>query len=316
MRNRKIAVIGAGFVGATTAYTLMISGIAEEIVLVDVNKDKAEGDAKDMSHGAAFVSPVEVKAGDYAACDGADLIIITAGAGQKPGETRLDLLRRNVAIFRSIFDALRPYLKQTAVVLVVANPVDLLTYLACKLSGLPKHQVLGSGTVLDTARLQYYISEHTGVDARDVRACIVGEHGDSEVAAWSQTSIAGLPLDEYCLQCRKCEGSVRACKQELFVKTRDAAYGIIEKKGATYYAVALAVRRIVEAIFGNQHSILNVSSLLEGEYGIGDVCLSVPAVVGGKGLEKLLGIAFTDEELAALQQSAAILKEQIASVEI
>ena len=316
MTNRKISVIGAGFVGATTAYTLMLSGLAREIVLVDVNKDKAQGDAQDMNHGLPFVSPVVIKAGDYQACDGSDLVIVTAGAAQKPGETRLDLLKRNVAIFKSIFGSLKPYLKPSAIVLVVANPVDLLTYLACKLSGLPTKQVIGSGTVLDTARLQYYISDHTGVDARDVRACIIGEHGDSEVAAWSQTSIAGLPIDDYCRQCGKCRDGISICKDTLFENTRHAAYGIIEKKGATYYAVSLAVRRIVEAIFGNQHSILNVSSLLDGQYGIDDLCLSVPAIVGIDGIQKVLDVPFSAVEIEALHRSAAVLRAQIDAVEI
>ncbi len=314
MNKGKIAIIGAGFVGSTTAYTLMLSGLASEIVLVDINKDKADGDALDMNHGIAFVSPVKVSAGDYAACEGADLVIITAGANQKPGETRVDLLKRNTAIFKSILDALLPHLKETAILLVVSNPVDILTYITHKLSGLPKNRIIGSGTVLDTARLKYYIGEHTGVDARNIHTYIIGEHGDTEAAAWSLTSIAGMELDAYCGVCGKCKNGIQACKDEFYHKTKNAAYEIIEKKGATYYAVALAVRRIAEALMGNEHSILTVSSLLMGEYGIDGVCLSVPALVGGTGIEKVLEVPFSEEEVGQLRHSAETLKGLIKDI--
>lgn len=314
MNKGKIAIIGAGYVGSTTAYTLMLSGLASEIVLVDINKDKADGDALDMNHGIAFVAPVKIAAGDYSACEGADLVIITAGANQKPGETRVDLLKRNTAIFKSILDALLPRLKETAILLVVSNPVDILTYITHRLSGLPKNRIIGSGTVLDTARLKYYIGEHTGVDARNIHTYIIGEHGDTEVAAWSLTSIAGMELDEYCGVCGKCEGGAQACKDEFYHKTKHAAYEIIDKKGATYYAVALAVRRIVEALIGNEHSILTVSCHLDGEYDIGGVCLSVPAIVGGAGIEKVLEVPFSGEEVEQLRHSADTLRGLIREI--
>ena len=309
MKKGKIAIIGAGFVGSTTAYTLMLSGLASEIVMVDINIDKAEGDILDMNHGISFVAPARMVAGDYSACQDADLVIITAGANQKPGETRIDLLKRNTAIFKGILDQLMPHLTEEAILLVVTNPVDILTYATHKLSGLPQNRIIGSGTVLDTGRLQYYISQHTGVDARNVNTYIIGEHGDTEVAAWSVTSIAGVPLDDYCAICRQCKDGVKMCKDIFYEKTKNAAYEIIGKKGATYYAVALAVRRIVEALAGDEHAVLPVSCLLSGEYEIDDVCLSVPAIVGAGGIHQVLEVPFSDGEVAQLRHSASVLKQ-------
>lgn len=314
MFKGKISVIGAGFVGSTTAYTLMLSGLVSEIVLVDINLSKAEGDAMDMNHGVAFVSPVKIVAGDYSATRDSDLVIITAGVSQKPGETRIDLLKRNTAVFKNILESLLPHCKQETILLVVTNPVDVLTYAAYKLSGFPKNRVIGSGTVLDTARLKYLISEHTGVDARNVHTFIVGEHGDTEVAAWSMTSIAGMNLDGYCDVCKSCADDKKICKDELYRRTKNAAYEIIERKGSTYYAVALAVRRIVEAIVGDENSILTVSSLFEGEYGIGDVCLGIPTLVGRGGAERILEVPLSDSEITDLRHSADTMKALISEL--
>lgn len=308
MIKGKISIIGAGFVGSTTAYTLMINGLASEIVLVDLDREKAESDAMDMNHGMSFLSPVKVTAGDYSAVKGSDIIIITAGVSQKPGESRIDLLKRNAQIFRDIVGQLKPYSGDNTIWLIVTNPVDILTTITCKLSGLPYNRVIGSGTVLDTARLKFLISERVNVDPRNVHTYIMGEHGDSELAAWSLTSVAGVDVKEFCDQCKRCD--IRGVgKQELYEETKNAAYDIILKKGATYYAIALAVSRIVEAILRDERSILTVSSLFHGEYGIEDVCLSAPTVVDRSGASHVLEVKLDQNEKKALQQSAATLKD-------
>ena len=309
MFKGKISIIGAGFVGSTTAYTIMLSGLASEIVLIDINKDKAEGDAMDMNHGITFVSPVKITSGDYSLIKGSAVIIITAGVNQKPGETRIDLLKRNTAVFRNITGEILKYCDNRTVILVVTNPVDILTYVFEKISGLQRKNVIGSGTVLDTARLKYLIGDHTNIDARDIHTYIIGEHGDTEVTAWSVTTIAGMKIDEYCQICRMCDNNEKICKSRYEMMTKNAAYDIINKKGATYYAVALAVRRIVESITGNENSILTVSSCLDGEYGIRDICLSVPTIVNANGIEKVIEVPFAESEIQALRHSAATLKE-------
>ena len=303
----KIAVIGAGFVGSTTAYTLMLSGIASELVLIDINKDKADGDVLDMNHGVSFVSPVKISSGGYEQTAGSDIIIITAGVNQRPGESRIDLLKRNTDVFKNILDELKKYCDDRTILLIVTNPVDILTYATVKLSGLPAKNIIGSGTVLDTSRLKYLIGEHTNVDARDIHAYIIGEHGDTEVAAWSMTSIAGMNIENYCKVCQRCDEH-KICKEEYATLTKNAAYDIIAKKGATYYAIALSVRRIVECIAGNENAILTVSSYLNGEYGIGDICLSVPTILNSGGIEKVLEVPFSDDEIKALRHSADTLK--------
>lgn len=311
MTKGKITVIGAGFVGSTTAYTLMLSGLVSEIILLDINKDKAQGDALDINHGLSFTSPVRVVGGDdYSQIKGSDMVIITAGVGQRPGESRIDLLKRNATVFEDILGKTLKYCDTNTVILIVTNPVDILTYVATKISGYPKNKIIGSGTVLDTARLKYLIGEHTGIDARNVHTYIVGEHGDTEVAAWSMTTIAGIPIDDYCNLCKNCPDIVRKnCRNDLYVKTRDAAYEIIEKKGATYYAIAVSVRRIVECIIGNENSILTVSSLLDGEYGIRNICLSVPTIVNSRGADVVLEVKFSDDEHNALIKSADTLSK-------
>ncbi|MCD8214579.1 MAG: L-lactate dehydrogenase [Clostridiales bacterium] len=306
MIKGKVAVIGAGYVGSTTAYTLFLSGLVSEIVLIDINRDKAQGDAMDLNHGLPFVSPVKVTAGDYSLIKDSDMVIITAGANQKEGETRIDLLKRNFVIFKSIAAEINKYCTDDTLIMVVSNPVDILTYVTYKLTGFSKRKVFGSGTVLDTARLKYIIGEHTNIDARNVHTYIIGEHGDSEAATWSLTRIAGLPIEEYC-KWGSCD-DVNCCKEDFYHQTKNAAYEIISKKGATYYAIALAVRRICEAVIGNENTILPLSCVFEGEYGIKDISLSVPTIVNSQGASRILELPFSGTEIAALKNSAETLK--------
>ena len=307
MFKGKITIIGAGAVGATTAYTIMLSGLVSEIVLIDINKNKAEGDALDMNHGISFVSQVKIIAGDYSDIKGSDMVIITAGASQEPGEKRTDLLRRNAKILESIVENVLRYCHDDTILMMVTNPVDILTYITYKISGFSKNHVIGSGTVLDTARLKYLLGEHTNIDVRNVHTYIIGEHGDSEVAAWSATSVAGMNVDKFCEYSGVCDKEPMS-NMHILENVKNSAYEIIEKKGATYYAIALSVKRIVECIIGNEKSILTVSSLLDGEYGINDICLSVPTIVSDDGAEKILEIDFDKEEICGLQKSAEKLK--------
>ena len=281
----KIAIIGAGFVGASTAFSIATSGIASEMVLIDVNVEKAIGEVMDLNHGLSFLSPLDLKAGDYSDVKDADVIIITAGAARKPGETRLDLAKKNSDIMRSIVPQIMEFYNG-GILLVVSNPVDVLTYLVQKMSGLPASKVIGSGTVLDSARFRYLISQHCKVDIRNIHGYIIGEHGDSEVPVWSRANIAGERIDEYCNACsRNCGGIER---EKIEKDVRDAGAKIIRFKGATYYAIALSVTRICEAILKNQKSILTVGSVINGPYGIHDVALSLPSVIDGEGIHKIL----------------------------
>jgi L-lactate dehydrogenase len=311
VKKGKVTVVGAGFVGATAAFALMQSSVVNEIVLIDVNKEKAEGDALDMSHGVPFMKPVKVTAGDYGDAEDSELVILTAGANQRPGETRMDLLKKNAAVFREIIGQLTPRLTHETTLLTVTNPVDVLTYLTYRLSGFPANKVIGSGTVLDTARFRHALGEHVGVDARNVHAYIVGEHGDTEVAVWSGASVGQIPMDDYCRNCGVCGG---AEKYDIYEKVKNSAYEIIRKKGATYYAVALAVKRITECLLRDERSILTVSSLFTGEYGIDGVCISAPVIVGANGAEQVLRLNLSGDELAALRRSADAVKRHIAEV--
>ncbi|TZE82929.1 L-lactate dehydrogenase [Calorimonas adulescens] len=311
--SHKIAIIGTGFVGSTTAFALALSGIVPEIALIDLNARKAEGEAMDINHGMAFIPPASVYNGDYSSCSGAEIIIITAGANQKPGETRLDLVKKNTAIFKEMVPQLVKY-NDKAIYLIVTNPVDILTYVTLKVSGLPSNQVIGSGTVLDSSRFRFFLGKLCGIDPRNVHAYIIGEHGDSEVAAWSLTNIAGTPFTEYCDRCDK--GCDQAEKQAIVDDVRNAAYKIIERKNATYYAVALAVRRIVECILRDENSVLTVSSLMKGQYGIDNICLSLPSIVGKTGIKKVLEMSLKEEEIASLKKSAETLKEVASTLEL
>ena len=303
---RKAAVIGCGFVGSATAFTLMQSRLFSELVLLDVNMEKADGEAKDIAHGIPFAGQMKIYVGTYDDAADAAIIIITAGANQKPGETRLDLVQKNTAIYQSIIPEI---VKRDfgGILLIVSNPVDILTYVALKLSGLPENRVLGSGTVLDTARLKYALGEHLGVDSRSVHSFIIGEHGDSEIAAWSSTNVSGIPLNDFC----EMRGHFNhdAAMDAIAEKVKNSAYEIISKKQATYYGIAMSVKRICECIVRNERSILPVSAMMHGEYGIEDITLSMPAIVGIGGVETHVPIALSEEEAEKLVESAKKLKE-------
>ena len=305
---RKIGVIGCGFVGASSAFALMESGLYSEMVLIDADQNKAEGEALDISHGLPFASPMKIYAGSYDDIRDASIVVVTAGAGQKPGETRLDLVKKNVAIFKSIIPEIAKRDFQ-GVLLIVANPVDILTYTAAKLSCLPENRVFGSGTVLDTARLKYLLGEHLSVDSRSVHAFIIGEHGDSEIAAWSCANVSGIKLNRFCDMrgFHEHEDSMRRIAEEV----KNSAYEIIEKKKATYYGVAMAVRRICQAISRDEKSILPVSTIQHGTFGIEGVALSMPAVVGKDGVETQVPLELDEKEREALLQSAGTLKKVI-----
>lgn len=312
---QKVSIIGSGFVGSTTAYTLMLSGLFSEMVIIDINEDKARGEVMDLNHGLPFAVPVKIYQGTYKDIKDSDIIIISAGANQKEGETRLDLVQKNTEIFKNIVSEIIKYTTpEKSILLVVTNPVDILTYVTTKISGWPSNRVIGSGTVLDTARFRYLIGEHVGVDVRNIHGYILGEHGDSELPAWSLTTIAGMPMDEYCKACHSCEEG--KSKLEIFENVKNAAYKIIKLKGATYYAVALAVKRIVEAIMRDEHSILTVSSLLDGQYGLSDVCLSVPSVIDRNGIHRILEVPLSDKEKELLQKSGNTLKEVISQIKL
>lgn len=303
---RKAAMIGCGLVGSAAAFSLMQSGLFTEIVLIDADRDRAEGEAMDIGHGVPLARPMKIYAGDYADITDASIIIITAGANQKPDETRLDLVHKNVKIFEDIMGKIVAHNCQ-GILLIVANPVDILTYTAVQLSGFPSNRVIGSGTVLDTARLKAELGEHLGVDSRSIHAFIIGEHGDSEIAAWSSANVSGIPIHNFC----EMRGHTNHDEEmERIAKTvKNSAYEIIDKKQATNYGIAMAIRRICEAIVRDEKSILPVSGLMQGEYGIEGVALSMPAIVGKDGIETKVPVSLNDEEIQALKESAKTLKE-------
>lgn len=313
-RGSKVVIIGAGLVGSTFAYSLMINGVVSEIVMLDVNQERLAGEVMDLNHGISFVRPVTVRAGSYNDCGDADVIVITAGASQKPGESRIDLLVRNTAIFKDIIDKIKAA-GSKAIILVATNPVDIMTYITYKLSGFPAQRVIGSGTVLDSSRFRYLLSTHCNVDPSNIHAYIIGEHGDTEVPVWSLANIAGIRFVEYCPVC-----SEPCChelpKDQIFNEVKNAAYQIIKGKGATYYAIGLALVEIVESIIRDEYSVLTVSSLLTGEYGLEDVCLSLPAIVNRKGIVKKIKMALSPEEEEGFRNSGQVLKELQRQLEI
>lgn len=311
-RKRKVSIIGAGFVGATTAYALMNSGVATEICIYDINMDKAMGEVMDLVHGTSFVKPVNIYAGDISETKDSDIVIITAGAAQKPGETRLDLIEKNYNIFKGFIPQIAAA-SPNAILLVVSNPCDVLAYITYKLSGFPKERVIASGTVLDTSRLKYVIGKYFNVNNNNVHANVLGEHGDSEVVSWSTATIAGDSLEKYCEKNNlEWDDSV---KEVIAKDVVNAAYEIISRKGATYFAIGLAATRIVEAILRDENTILTVSALMEGQYGIEDVYLAVPTVVNSTGVVRIVAPEIKDEkELKKLQESARVLKENIQKV--
>lgn len=303
---RKAAVIGCGFVGAATAFTLMQSRLFSEIVMIDTNFDKADGEAKDIAHGIPFAGQMNIYAGNYDDIRDASIIIVTAGANQKPDETRLDLVHKNIAIYKSIIPEIAKC-DFKGILLIVSNPVDILTYAAVKLSGFPKRRVIGSGTVLDTARLKYALGKYLGVDSRSVHSFIIGEHGDSEFAAWSSTNISGIPLNDFC-EMRGHHNHDEAMR-EIAENVKNSAYEIIAKKQATYYGIAMSVKRICECIVRDEKSILPVSSMMHGNYGIEQIALSMPAIVGVNGIETHVPISLNDSEIKSLWNSAETIKK-------
>lgn len=305
----KVTIVGAGDVGSTSAFSLAQSGIASEIAIIDVNTDLMKGQVLDLAHGLPFFPPVQIRIGTVDDYTDSHVIVITAGAKQKPNETRIDLVQRNSKIMESIINDIN-VVQSEAVILVVTNPVDVLTYIALVQSGLPRNRVIGSGTVLDTSRFRYLISQHCGLDVRNVHAYILGEHGDSELAAWSMTHMAGMPIDAFCRDCGKC-GDWKGERERIVEQVRNSAYHIIDYKGATYYAVAMAVTRIAGAIIRDQRSVLTVSTFLDGEYGLKDVCLSVPCIIGHSGIERIISAGLASNEQEALHRSAGVIRRAL-----
>ncbi|MHA2315706.1 MAG: L-lactate dehydrogenase [Candidatus Hermodarchaeia archaeon] len=301
----KIALIGIGFVGSSFAYSLMIHGTVSEIVLIDIDRKRAEGEAMDLNHGLSFVQPARIWAGDYADCEGADIVVITAGLAQKPGESRLKLVDRNIEIFRQIIPKIKEYNKK-CILLVATNPVDIMTYASLKLSGFPSSRVIGSGTILDTSRLRYLVAEYLRVDPRNVHAYIIGEHGDSEVPVWSLANVAGTRLKDYCPICGQEYDELHL--NTMFEQAKNAAYKIIELKGRTYYAIGLGLTRIVESIIRDENAVLTISSFLQDYYGVSDICLSVPTIVNRNGVREVLKLPLEEEEIKQFQNSASTLR--------
>ena len=310
-QSAKVVIIGTGMVGATFGYALLPSGLAPEIILIDANRARAEGEAMDLSHAMPFYRPINIRSGDYADCAGADVVVVAAGAAQRPGETRTHLAQRNAEIFRQIIPQVTRQAPD-AILLIATNPVDSLTYLSWRLSGFPPQRVIGAGTILDTARLRYVLGARFNIDPRSVHAYIVGEHGDSEVALWSTASIAGMSIPDFC------HLTGHTCTEEeqlaIFRQVRDAAYHIIELKGATYYAIAAGLEHIVESILRDQNTILTVSGLLRDCYGVSDVSLSLPMVIGRQGISRTLCLPMDEREQGLFRASARIVREVIDSL--
>ena len=311
--ERKVVVVGAGSVGTSYIYALLQTGLASEIALIDLDAQRVEGEVMDLSHGLPFIPPVSVKAGRYADCADAALIVVTAGARQTPGQSRIELIQKNADIIKSICGQIQDQ-NPTAVVLMVSNPVDTLTQVALQGLSLPRTKVIGSGTVLDSARFKYLLSRHCGIDARNVHAYILGEHGDSEVPAWSMTHIAGIPIREYCEICHVCDYPQH--HKEIAEQVRNSAYHIIDYKGSTYYGIGLSLLRITAAILRNERSVLTVSTYLEGEYDLSDICLSVPCIVGEAGVERIVDAHLEPAEQEQLERSAQILRDVFANVSL
>lgn len=308
---RKVVIVGCGFVGSSSAFALMQSGLFSEMVLIDLDQDRAEGEAMDISHGIPFAGPMQIYAGNYDDIKDAAVIVITAGANQKPEETRLDLVQKNSKIMESVISeiAARDY---KGILLIVSNPVDILTHVALKVSGFPESRVFGSGTVLDTARLRHHLGQHLGVDSRSVHAFVIGEHGDSEIAAWSSANVSGVPLSTLC-EMRGHYNHV-GNTESIADQVKNSAYEIIAKKDATYYGIAMAVKRICQAVVRDEKSILPISRRMHGEYALEDVVLSMPAIVGAGGVETPIPISLDEKEVTKLHESADTLQEIMAQL--
>ncbi|MDG5788746.1 L-lactate dehydrogenase [Evansella sp. AB-P1] len=310
-KTTRIVIIGTGFVGSSYAFSLINQNVADEMVLIDLNKEKAEGDAMDLNHGLPFGSPMKIWAGDYSDCKDADIVVITAGANQKPGETRLDLIEKNVKIFKGIVGDVMNH-EFRGIFIVATNPVDILSYATWKFSGLPMERVIGSGTILDTARFRFLLSRYFDIDVRNIHGYIMGEHGDTELPVWSQTRIGSEIIDRYMANFKP--DAKKEDLDKIFINVRDAAYDIIERKGATHYAIAMGLKRLTQAILRNEHSILTVSTLLRGEYGLDDLYIGVPAIVSRNGVESVIEIDLNDEEKKKLHYSAEVLKKAMSPI--
>lgn len=314
MKNRvnRVALIGTGFVGSSYAFALLNQGVTEELVLIDLNKEKSEGDAMDLNHGMSFApSPTKIWFGSYEDCKDADLVVITAGAGQKPGETRLDLVEKNTRIFKGIIDQIMAS-GFDGIYLVATNPVDILSYAVWKFSGIPQERVIGSGTILDTARFRFLLGEYFKIDSRNVHAYIIGEHGDTELPLWSHADIAGRKISDWMNTSDKYN---QEDLNEIFTNVRDAAYHIIERKGATYYGIAMGLVRLTKAILQNENSVHTVSAYLNGEYGHQDVYVGVPAIVNRSGIRGIIQLELSEDEKKKFDHSVNILKNTLTVVQ-
>jgi L-lactate dehydrogenase len=311
VRQRKVTVVGAGAVGTTYIYALMQTAMASEIALIDIDEQRVRGEVMDLGHSLPFLAPVNVKAGSYEDCADSQLIVVTAGAKQQSGQSRTELIKKNAEIIKNICQQISKY-DTDAVLVMVTNPVDTLTQLAVEYLGWPRGRVIGSGTVLDTARLKYMLSGNCDIDARNIHAYVIGEHGDSEVTPWSLAHIAGVEIKEYCKQCRRCDHQKNL--GDIARRVRDSAYHIIDYKGATFYGIGLSLVRITGAILRDEKSVLTISTMLDGEYGLEDICLSVPCVTGRGGAESIIDAELHKGERTAFEKSAAKLRDVLASV--
>lgn len=309
--TNKVGLIGVGMVGASFAYALMQRGLATELILIDQDHARAEGEAMDLNHGLPFVRPMRIRAGEYADLADADIVVICAGANQRPGETRLDLLQKNAAVFRNIVPQVNA-VNAHAVIVIATNPVDILTYISADLVGLDSGRVIGSGTILDTARFRYMLGTHYGVDSRSVHAYIAGEHGDSELALWSLANIGGVRLQDF--KGANGQGYDEAALDRILDQTRNAAYEIIQRKHATYYAIGLGLLTIVEAVLRDQNTVMTVASPMTGQYGVTDIAISLPTIVGRRGIVEVLNLPLSEQEQTAFQHSANTLKERLAQL--
>lgn len=307
MKRNKISVIGAGNVGSAVAFHLMISKIASDIVLYDIDNKKALGEALDIYQGTSLLAPVNVYAGTLEDTKNSDIVVITAGANQKVGETRLDLVNKNIQIYQTLIKDIVKY-NPNAILLVVSNPVDILTYITYKISGFPKSRVIGSGTVLDTSRFKAALARRFNLDSRNIHGYVIGEHGDSEIAVFSNLHIGGITIDEF-LKLKHIEDI--NFKEDIASEVKNAAYEIISRKGYTNYAVAVAVTKICTAILRDERSIMTVSSFLDGQYGVSDVYLSTPTIVGREGIIEILELTLSHQEQMRFRKSADVIKNII-----
>ncbi len=312
IKTNKVAIVGTGMVGATIAYTLTIKGLAQELCLINKPLERAEGEAMELNHCLPFVPPMDIKAGGYELCADAQVVIIAAGLPQKEGESRLELCERNAVVTREIVRSIMEY-NSNPILLLVTNPVDILTHVALDESGLPPERVIGSGTVLDTARFRYLVSDYCKVDARNVHGYVIGEHGDSEVLVWSRLNVAGVPFATYCDKFIT-NSSPRCNQDKIDNEVRNAAYEIIKRKKATFYAVSVAAARILEAILKDQGSYMSVSTLMQGQYGLEGVCLSLPSLVGSNGVSTILDSPLSPSEEEALLKSADTLRNTVKGI--